>query len=121
MSNQYEFSSTQNAAFSSLAGAMKFVGIVMMVLGGLMVASVLVGNIAGAIQGVIQILVGLWTKSAANSIEGIVNTEGNDIDHLMSAVGDLDRLYTLQKWCFIVAFILIALAIGIGVMAAGSV
>jgi hypothetical protein len=101
--SQYEFSASQNTTFSSLAGSMKVVAIIMMILGALSALNILMGDVVAALMGGLYIFIGIWTKSAAESIQNIVNTEGNDIDHLMNAVKDLNKLYNLQKWGLIAA------------------
>jgi hypothetical protein len=116
--SQYEFNSSENASFSSLASSMKIVAIIMMIFGAISVLNILAGDIGSALVGSLYIVIGVWTKGAAQSIQNIVNTEGNDIDHLMNAVKDLNKLYSLQKWLMIVAIVLAVL--GVIAMAASS-
>jgi hypothetical protein len=97
---------------------MKIVAIIMMIFGAISVLNILAGDIGSALVGSLYIVIGVWTKSAAQSIQNIVNTEGNDIDHLMNAVKDLNKLYSLQKWLMIVAIVLAVL--GVIAMAASS-
>ena len=88
---------------------MKIVGIIMMIFGALSALNILTGDIGSALVGGLYIVIGIWTKDAAQSIQNIVNTEGNDIDHLMNAVKDLNKLYSLQKWLMIVGIVLAVL------------
>ena len=104
--SQYEFDSTQNTSFASLAGSMKIVAIIMMICGVLAALNILAGDFVAAVIGGVYIVMGIWTKGAAQSIRNIVNTEGNDIDHLMSAVKDLGKFYALVKWLLIVGIVL---------------
>ena len=55
----------------------------------------------------VYIFIGIWTRSAANSIRAIVDTEGSDIMHLMSAMENLNKLYKLKKWVFIIVLVLV--------------
>jgi hypothetical protein len=103
--SQYEFDASQNASFASLAGSMKIVAIIMMIFGALSALNILTGDIVSALVGGLYIVIGVWTKDAGQSIQNIVNTEGNDIDHLMNAVKDLNKLYSLQKWLMIVGIV----------------
>jgi hypothetical protein len=48
-----------------------------------------------AVNFLIYLLVGVWTREAAGSFRKIVDTQGNDISHLMSALSALNRMYTL--------------------------
>ena len=45
------------------------------------------------VTGLIFLLQGIWTRSSAASFQKIVDTRGNDIDHLMNAVGSLESMY----------------------------
>jgi len=99
---------------------MKIVAIIMMILGALSVLSILAGDIGSAVMGVFYIIIGVWTKGAAQSIQNIVNTEGNDIDHLMNAVKDLNKLYSLQKWLMIVGIVLTVLAVIVVAASSGA-
>ena len=53
----YEFDEGENAVFSSLASGMKFVGVVLMILGALSILSALAGNFGAAVNGVIYLSV----------------------------------------------------------------
>jgi len=103
--SQSEFDASQNPSFASLAGSMKIVAIIMMIFGALSALNILTGDIVSALVGGLYIVIGVWTKDAGQSIQNIVNTEGNDIDHLMNAVKDLNKLYSLQKWLMIVGIV----------------
>ena len=50
-------------------------------------------------------MVGLWTQCASVSFKHVVYTEGNDISHLISALEDLRKLYSLQFWLLILALV----------------
>jgi hypothetical protein len=77
---------------------------------GLFTASIGSG-IGDIITGVVLTIIGIWTKKAASSFQLIVNTQGNDIENLMGALGELRKLYTLQYWLLIVALIFTAIAL----------
>jgi len=69
------------------------------------------GGLANIIQGIVQIIIGFWTNKAASAFKQIVTTQGNDIENLMGALGELRKLYTLQYWLYIVALIFVALGV----------
>jgi hypothetical protein len=54
----------------------------------------------------------------------IVETQGNDIENLMGALGQLRKLYTLQYWLFFIGLIFLAIAVIVivifGIAAGGS-
>ncbi|MBI3111147.1 MAG: hypothetical protein HYZ01_06200 [Ignavibacteriales bacterium] len=118
----YEFTTEQNNTLRQLSKKMKSVGIFLFIAGGLTIVSGIQdmmygGNlIFSVVTGTIYILMGMWTFRAGKAFERVVQTEGNDIDHLMLANGSLLSLYTMQFWLIIVAvvFIVIAMLVAVG-------
>ena len=116
----YEFTSQENGVFSDVASSMKFVAILLIILGVINGLSAFIGNFGGLVAGVVYLAIGIWTKSAGASIQKIVDTEGNEIAHLMGAMGDLGKLYKFQKWAFIVVFVAVAVLGTLGVIGSQS-
>ncbi len=109
----YEFNNTQNQLIRELSNKMRFVSYFLIGLGVLLVVAGIVGLRAGGfgsiIQGIIQIIIGIWTGKAASSFQLIVNTQGNDMANLIGALGELRKLYVLQYWLLILGLIFIGL------------
>ncbi|MGL4498679.1 MAG: hypothetical protein ACRCU2_06410 [Planktothrix sp.] len=124
----YEFNESQNQLILDLSKKMMFVSYFLIVSGVLGAISgvimVLNGGFGGLVQGVILLVTGIWTINSAKAFQLIVNTQGNDIENLMGALGQLRKLYTLQYWLFLIAviFMVIGLIITIilGITAGGS-
>lgn len=118
-SQEYEFSNSQNELIKDLAGKMRFVSYFLIGLGVLVaiggVFTLTRGEFGNIIYAVVQIIVGIWTQKAASFFQRIVETEGNDIENLMGAIGELRQLYTLQYWLYIIALIFIAIAVVLGI------
>jgi hypothetical protein len=119
----YEFTIAQSESIRVLSRRMKFVGIFYIVASLLMGLAGLVALFIAPLMGVLylillvpQLLIGIWTISAAQSFKLIVDTEGRDIPHLMVALTALRKLYTLMLWLFIAAIVLIVLAVAAGVL-----
>jgi hypothetical protein len=113
---QYEFDPEQNALIGSLAAKMRFVGLVLIALGVLALLGsaatfrdVRDGNLI--IFGLLQVIIGVWTRSAASSFRQVVETKGSDITHLMDALDDLRKLYALQYWLVILAAVLLVVSL----------
>lgn len=118
----YEFTSTQNAVFSRLQLLMKITAAAqfaasLVACGSLWrpiqllpweVAAVLVAIVA------LPVLVGIWTFRAAAHFRSIVDTKGADIDHLMRALGELQKLYMLQVGLFALALLLASVMFVVG-------
>jgi hypothetical protein len=118
---EYEFSDQENHQINDLASKMRFVGLmgiifgVILVLGGLAACaggSKTAGNgIGNFLQGIFAILVGVWTRSAAAAFQRIVDTQGNDVFNLMGALGELRRIYGLQRVLLIILIVLMVVLV----------
>jgi hypothetical protein len=115
-SPQYEFTPGQNVTIGELAAKMRFVGFFLILGGVLQCLSVLAGHLGGLISGLVYIFLGVWTRNAAASFQKIVDTEGSDITHLMSALNDLLRMYRLQYFLLIIALVLLLVVVPIGIL-----
>lgn len=106
MSN-YEFSPEQNTLISNLAKKLRFVGIAFVVLGVLqallaMVNTTMFGKLTGILGGLLLGSLGVFMMRASGSFRYIVETEGHDIEHLMSALDSLLSMYNAQFWSLVV-------------------
>ncbi len=122
---EYEFDAAENEVIGGLASAMRFVGVVFIVLGILeSLGGVVVGvNLAAMIrlgQGVLLIVIGGWLIGGAGSFRDVVNTEGNDISHMMAALRKLRSVFTLQAWVLGIAIALSIVLIILVFMSASS-
>lgn len=115
----YEFTTDQNQLIGTLAGRMKFVAIFFIVLGCIMGLAGLFNLPAGIVylvMAAIYIIIGIWTIGASNSFKKIVETEASDISHLMNALNELKKLYTLQYVLVIIAIVFMGIAILTGII-----
>jgi len=112
---QYEFTGGQSAPIRDLASKMRFVGAFLFIVGALQCAMILIigviepanlGAISNVITGVIYIILGVYTRRAAEGFRKVVSTKGRDITHLMSALRSLRSLYQVQFFLLILAIIL---------------
>ncbi|MEB3282761.1 MAG: hypothetical protein VKK42_27965 [Lyngbya sp.] len=132
----YEFSRSQNELIGDLAKKMNFVAILLIAIGVLGILSAIINLftaiaapekiaivVNNLIQGLFSLLIGTWTRNAAQAFKQIVTTAGTDIQNLMIALGELRKLYTLQYWLVIIAliFFLIALVFVVIMVIATSV
>lgn len=62
-----------------------------------------------ALAGLFPLVMGIWTKRAAESFEKITKTTGRDMTHLMGALQNLRNLYGLLR-AFIIAYALLVVA-----------
>src|SRR5262249_49404084 len=64
------------------------------------------------VTGLIFLLQGVWARSSAAAFRKIVDTKGNDVTHLMQALGSLQSMYSM-------IYLLLVLAILAGLVALG--
>ncbi len=116
----YEFNNSQNELILDLSKKMTFVSYFAMIAGVLGIISGLItitqGDLSPIIQGVISLLIGIWTINAAKAFKAIVHTQGNDIENLMGALGELRKLYNLQFWLLLIGLIFIGIGLIIALL-----
>ena len=127
---EYEFTDIENDVIRDLTSKMSFVGtvsavlgVILLGLGGLGLIALgasrhsrpadLVNVVTTGVQGVVLILIGVWTRSATASFKLIVDTEGNDIGNLMFALGHMRRISGLQRAMLSVALALMVIALAV--------
>lgn len=119
--SEYEFSNVQNGVIGELASKMRFAGLMGMVFGLLLAATSLAPvvlaktlsgiNWANLVAGGASLVIGVWTRGAAGHFQNIVDTEGNDIGNLMTALDELRRAYAIQRVVFGVAALALVMAV----------
>jgi hypothetical protein len=73
--------------------------------------------IGSAVNGLIYLMIGAWTRSAAGSFRLIVDTRGSDISHLMDALSSLNKMYTLVYTLILVGLLFLIVTVGLFVYA----
>jgi hypothetical protein len=69
--------------------------------------------IGGLVNGLLYLLIGVWTRNAAGSFQQIVDTRGHDISHLMHALGSLNKMYTLIYTLIVIGLLLFLITLGL--------
>ena len=114
----YEFTLMQDEVIRALSKKMNFVGYFYIVASamvglaglGFMFVNVLIGCFY-LILLTPELLIGIWTLNAGKSFRLVVDTKGQDIPYLMSALNSLRKLYTLMFWLLIIGLVFMVLAI----------
>lgn len=110
---QFEFQEPENALIRNLAWKMHFVGLFGISIGLLTIAlGVLMFHIGPILTGTYSALLGIWTQRASTAFKSIVDTQGKDVTHLLEALEDLKRLYTLQYWLCVLTLVVAIVALG---------
>ena len=104
-SPQHEFSQDDSAVFSRLALKMRGVGFWFEIYGIVMLLLFVFklwpknGNVEIApmdlLTGVLFLLLGHWTRRSGSAFRQLVDSEGSDLTHLINAMRELLRFYTL--------------------------
>src|SRR4051794_26643860 len=96
---QYEFQEPENRLIRNLAWKMHFVGLFWISIGLFTIAiGGLIRHIGPIFTGTFSTLLGIWTQRASTSFKSIADTQGKDLSHLIEALEDLKKLYSLQYW-----------------------
>jgi hypothetical protein len=117
----YEFSEGDKESFRALAQSMSFVGVSLLLLGGL--GGTIFGFVAfseGFVGTGFGVLVAAaawlpmawWTMSAGRSLGALVRTHGRDVVRLMEAVKQLRLLFAFTRIVIIVCALLVVLFAG---------
>jgi hypothetical protein len=69
--------------------------------------------INAGVVGLFYLLMGSWTRSAAEDFQKIVDTQGRDISHLMNALASLHSMYALVYTLVMVTLLISLVALGI--------
>lgn len=116
---QYEFGPSENVVISDCAGRAKVWGALCIIAGAVqLVASLL--NVIGMIPGngaifsvpagIFNVILGVYFIRAGGSMKTVVDTQGDDITHLMDALRNLSRAFFVQ---IIATAVFILLVLGI--------
>jgi hypothetical protein len=118
----YEFTPSQDDIIATLAKKMKFVGVFYLVASAIVALAGFVAFFFSPLVALFyllmvtpELLIGIWTVHAAHSFKLVVETKGRDIPHLMDALTDLRKLYTLMFWLLLAAFVFVLLVIAAGI------
>ncbi len=103
----YEFDDAENAVISSAAYWAKLLGVFMIVTGA---ASLLSCNVVAF---AIDLSVGITFRGAATSLSLVVNPQGNDIQHMMNALGKLRSAFKIRVIVVLVALVLVVVALAL--------
>jgi hypothetical protein len=99
----FEFSDVQKESFRALSMSMSFLGIFVMLLGGLSAVFALGalyegfavnGVVIGALA-VVLMLMASWLLGGGRSLSAMMRTKGRDVDYLMEAIAQLRRYFGL--------------------------
>lgn len=112
----YEFNETENSIIDKTAARAKLWGTISTVIGALQVlsscgAAASPTFIANLPTGIVAIVVGVAFMGVGNSLKSVVNTQGNDLVHMMQALEKMSGAFMVQIICAIVGFVLTLAAI----------
>lgn len=110
----YEFNDFENSIIDKTAGRAKLWGIISSVIGALqLLASCgMVANASLASYlpgGIIALVVGITFIGVGNSLKSVVQTQGNDMMHMMQAMQKLGNAFMIQIIATIIGIVLVAI------------
>ncbi len=125
----YEFQAHENTEFVRLASVMRFVARFQVALGTITVVATVLALLKEAYwiglillaQVALNVLCGWWVLGAAKSFQEIVDTQGSDVSHLMTAINKLRKIFTFQRGLILVALLVAAVGtIALGFAGSGA-
>lgn len=118
-SSQYEFSYSENSIISNLGSKMSFVGLFMLGIGLFFFVSVIIRwvqthylEVGLLFLTLLFFVVGIWTHRAGREFRSVAETQGKDISHLMGALENLLKLYSLLYLLFFIALVFAIIQLG---------
>jgi hypothetical protein len=118
-SSQYEFSLAENQTLARLGSKMSFVGLFMLGIGLFFFVSGIVRwvqsrnlEVGLLFLTLLFMVVGIWTHRGGKEFLKVAETEGNDVSHLMVALANLLKFYTLLYLLFFVALVFAIIQLG---------
>jgi hypothetical protein len=107
----YEFNDVENQIIDKTAARAKLWGIISTTLGVLQlfgscgaIASPMMASYFPA--GVIAIIIGVTFIGVSNSLKMVVQTQGNDVGHMMQALQKMGSAFLVQIVCAVIGFVL---------------
>jgi hypothetical protein len=73
--------------------------------------------ISNALNGLLYLLIGAWTRSASGSFQKVFATQGKDISHLMEALSSLSKMYGLIYTLIVIGLVLFLATVGLFIYA----
>jgi hypothetical protein len=132
-----EFSGTDSQTIGTLGKNMNVVGLYLMFAGILYVVGAVThvvegivkkdvglavwGGLHAGVGAIIFLLMGSWTRGASASFRQVVQTQGSDVSHLMTALSNLNKVYALLATFIIMALIILLVLVVIGLILAVTV
>ncbi len=124
----YEFNDYENQIIGRTAGRARTWGIISIVIGALntligFLFFLSPGLLVNLVSGIISIIIGAVFLGVGGSLSNVVNTQGNDIEHMMQAMQKLSSAFMIQIVTTIIGAVLglIAIVLVIFVFAAMAV
>jgi len=103
----YEFDDIENSAFSRLARWLAIVAVALLVFGLLgLIGNAAKGAWLNAVDGALMLVVAVFLFMARGAVKQIVDSQGNDIQHTMRALGSLRVYFGIQAVALFAGFIL---------------
>jgi hypothetical protein len=111
--SEFEFSPAQEGMFRDLGRKMRIVG-AFFVLAGLMrliYDALVLHEVHLDLTFIIDVLIGVWTLSAARSFRRVAEAGGQDVERMLEGLSDIRKLYSLIYWLLIVSVFVAVVAL----------
>jgi hypothetical protein len=116
---RFEFSRAEEGMFYDLGRKMRVVGAFFVLAGlvRLLYDALVLREVHLDLTFLIDVLIGIWTLSAARAFRQVAVTGGHDVERLMEGLSDVRKLYSLIYWLLIVSVVVASVALFFGLTA----
>ena len=118
-SSQYEFGHAENAILKNLGSKMSFVGLFMLGSGLFFFVSGIIRwfqsqelEVGLLFLTLLFVVLGIWTHRAGRQFRSVAETIGKDISHLMGALENMLKFYTLLYILFFIVLVFAIIQLG---------
>jgi len=114
----YEFTPAQGEVIGGLGRSMRIIGLITLAysIAGLILMAIVTWKtkvLALDLNPILGLFIGGWGLSVAPSFLDVAGTQGNDIPHLMEALGKLRSIFTLIAILLVLALVLAIIVLGV--------
>ena len=114
--DNYEFTEAQNVEFRNAAYWIGIMGRLAIVCGVLMSLGIIALRFDLLIQGIVSIIIGIWTLNVASAFKRVADTTGRDVENMIEAVLNLKKLYRLQVVLIVIVIVAVLVLLAVSVL-----
>ncbi len=109
----YEFTHEENTVISECAKWGTVLAVIYFVLAALNICNLCGKPLEASINIATYVLVGIFIILSAGAMKAVVNTQGNDVRHMLDAVEKLGNMFLVRLIAFVISLVFIVIGLAI--------